>query len=704
MFASKLESKMTSKAPTKNKEIQKKCKSRDAARSRRGQQNDEFIELSHQLPLPEAISGQLDRLCIMRLTNSYIKIKKLLNSMMNQDIRQVQQLSLRGSSVYDKQALEAMDGFLYVVAPDGQCLYISDNISHYMGLSQIEVTGNSLYKYVHPCDHEELANQLGGQIPLEDMEIFDGLFCSDSVFMMSNHLKKGSKKAKDINPHRSFFLRMKSTLTSRGKSVNLRASTYRVVHCTGSMKYTERIGADGKKENVPLFLVAIAVPLMFATTFEVPLDRGTFTSRHMLDMKFLQCDEKASNLLGYSQKELIGKSWYNFHHAADLDNVLMTHRLLLTKGQSVSKYYRFLARDGGWVWLQTKAHVVYDSKTCQPQFVFCINYVLGGKQRANLILSNEQNNPIPVAGGLKSILKTDNTLMKDNKNAIILDERTKLIKQTKAGTNKNQEGIKKEQLFGSCAVKQEKNKKFCDCLEVDCEHMNFQECFPVAWEDVIQQQEEYEQYTWDHYGEAPIDTPPMSPGSLDNDSPVTENDKASALLTADLEDSAPFLPSPSTDKHLMKIKEEKDDCSMKDEEEDDDDENLHGRAPFIPPPFTDTGLTCDDDMLTDVSFGDSSCWLDGSAIKSFYTSSGKLKRASQSLSSSPVSVRKVPDNIRRNGYITNDLVSTQRVLFPSVTQFDAEVNAPVQSCNLLQGDELLTALDQEMMDINQGYM
>jgi hypothetical protein len=58
------------------------------------------------------------------------------------------------------------------------------------------------------------------------------------------------------------------------------------------MKYTERIGADGKKEKVPLFLVAIAVPLMFATTFEVPLDRGTFTSRHMLDMKFLQCDEK----------------------------------------------------------------------------------------------------------------------------------------------------------------------------------------------------------------------------------------------------------------------------------------------------------------------------------------------------------------------------------------------------------------------------
>lgn len=93
---------------------------------------------------------------------------------------------------------------------------------------QIEVTGNSFYKYIHPCDHEELSNQLGGQIPLEDMEIFDGLFCSDSVFMMSNHLKGGSKKSMHENPHKSFFLRIKSTLTSRGKNVNLRASTYRV--------------------------------------------------------------------------------------------------------------------------------------------------------------------------------------------------------------------------------------------------------------------------------------------------------------------------------------------------------------------------------------------------------------------------------------------------------------------------------------------
>lgn len=66
----------------------------------------------------------------------------------------------------------------------------------------------------------------------------------------------------------------------------------KVVHCTGCMKMTLRVSESGEEEQVPLFMVAIGVPLMFSSTFEVPLDRATFTSRHNLDMNFLSCDER----------------------------------------------------------------------------------------------------------------------------------------------------------------------------------------------------------------------------------------------------------------------------------------------------------------------------------------------------------------------------------------------------------------------------
>ena len=59
-------------------EQSKKNKSRDAARQRRGKQNGEFGELACQLPLPKEVAEKLDRLCAMRLSNSYIKIKHIL--------------------------------------------------------------------------------------------------------------------------------------------------------------------------------------------------------------------------------------------------------------------------------------------------------------------------------------------------------------------------------------------------------------------------------------------------------------------------------------------------------------------------------------------------------------------------------------------------------------------------------------------------
>ena len=53
----------------------RKEKSRDAARSRRGKENYEYYELAKMLPLPAAITSQLDKASIIRLTISYLKMR-----------------------------------------------------------------------------------------------------------------------------------------------------------------------------------------------------------------------------------------------------------------------------------------------------------------------------------------------------------------------------------------------------------------------------------------------------------------------------------------------------------------------------------------------------------------------------------------------------------------------------------------------------
>ncbi|MGH0146252.1 UNVERIFIED_CONTAM: hypothetical protein FKN15_008006 [Acipenser sinensis] len=48
----------------------RKEKSRNAARSRRGKENFEFFELAKMLPLPGAITSQLDKASVIRLSEN----------------------------------------------------------------------------------------------------------------------------------------------------------------------------------------------------------------------------------------------------------------------------------------------------------------------------------------------------------------------------------------------------------------------------------------------------------------------------------------------------------------------------------------------------------------------------------------------------------------------------------------------------------
>jgi len=55
----------------------RKERSRDAARCRRSKENAEFYELAQMLPVPPAITGQLDKASIVRLTISYLRLRQV---------------------------------------------------------------------------------------------------------------------------------------------------------------------------------------------------------------------------------------------------------------------------------------------------------------------------------------------------------------------------------------------------------------------------------------------------------------------------------------------------------------------------------------------------------------------------------------------------------------------------------------------------
>uniref|UniRef100_A0AAV2JC02 Hypoxia-inducible factor 1-alpha n=1 Tax=Knipowitschia caucasica TaxID=637954 RepID=A0AAV2JC02_KNICA len=338
----------------------RKEKSRDAARCRRGKESEVFYELAQQLPLPHSVSSSLDKASIMRLAISYLRMRKLLSD--EATAEEESELDLQLNSSF----LKTLDGFLVVLSEDGDMIYLSENVNKCLGLAQFDLTGHSVFDYTHPCDQEELRELLVH--------------------------RTGSKKAKEANPERSIYLRMKCTLTSRGRTVNVKSATWKVLRCSGHVRVFEDV--SGQKEPPVPYVVLLCDPIPHPSNIEVPLDTKTFLSRHTMDMKFTYCDERITELMGYDPEDLLNRSVYEYYHALDSDHLTKTHQNLFAKGQVCTGQYRMLAKRGGFVWVETQATVIYNNKNSQPQCVVCVNFVLSGIEEQRMILSLEQTDEV----------------------------------------------------------------------------------------------------------------------------------------------------------------------------------------------------------------------------------------------------------------------------------------------------------------------
>uniref|UniRef100_A0AAY5JY79 Endothelial PAS domain protein 1b n=1 Tax=Esox lucius TaxID=8010 RepID=A0AAY5JY79_ESOLU len=325
---------------------------------RRSKETEVFYELAHQLPLPHSVSAHLDKASIMRLAISFLRTRKVVGS------------ETDGDRQMDSLYLKSLEGFVTVVTSDGDMIFISENINKFMGLTQVELTGQSILDFTHPCDHDEIRENLS--------------------------LKSGTgfgRKGKDMSTERDFFMRMKCTMTNRGRTVNLKSASWKVLHCTGHLKVYNSCAPRvlcGFKEPPLTCLVMMCEPIPHPSNIDTPLDSKTFLSRHNMDMKFTYCDERVTDLIGYSPEDLLGRSVYDFYHALDSDSVTKSHQNLCAKGQAVSGQYRMLAKHGGYVWVETQGTVIYNTRNSQPQCIVCVNYVLSEVENKSMIFSMDQ--------------------------------------------------------------------------------------------------------------------------------------------------------------------------------------------------------------------------------------------------------------------------------------------------------------------------
>ncbi|XP_057681585.1 endothelial PAS domain-containing protein 1-like [Corythoichthys intestinalis] len=351
---------------------------REAARKRRRVESDTFADLSSLLPLRASVRAHLDKPSVIRLAICYMRLQALLRGKTNVKIwccvwellscfSPADEMDMWKFSVKEERKevteendvyLRIMEGFVMVLSSEGNIMFLSENVSCYIGLTQTELMGHNVFEFMHPCDHEEIRSNLRLSA--------DG-FWSDTK--------------------RDFVVRIKSTLTLRGRSTNLKSATWKVVQCQGRVR-----ACPGPFSSSCLLLTCRPLPVSHTC-----LCTRTFSSQHSMDMRFTHCDSRVLSILGYTPNELMGRSIYEFCHTLDTISLTKYHTNLCSKSQSVSGRYRMLVRGGGYVWVESHSAVVPGAKTPKyrtrpqpPLLILCVTYVLSGVEEPFLQLSLDQ--------------------------------------------------------------------------------------------------------------------------------------------------------------------------------------------------------------------------------------------------------------------------------------------------------------------------
>eukprot|EP00092_Neocalanus_flemingeri_P008982 GFUD01009663.1.p1 GENE.GFUD01009663.1~~GFUD01009663.1.p1 ORF type:complete len:745 (+),score=217.85 GFUD01009663.1:91-2325(+) len=349
----------TTKREERRDSEEQKDKCREAAKNRRSKETEYFQELENLLPLSKQSSDEeethFDKTSLLRLTIAYLKTRQVLQTGITPN-------TIEDEKVTGVDLLSCLDGFGLVLSSSGDVIYISDNVNRYLGLSSVDILGHPFSCYVHPCDHHQLL-----------------------------HLTNPEEEIAD-DAHKEIVVRVKCTVTKRGRMVNLKQAKYKTLKISGKTQNIKQ-NKVGRLTG-PVFL---GVARVMGDLGGEKHQLGVFTTKHGMDMKIAETDPWLCTVAGYLPHQLAGTSYYALVHGQDCKEVQRAFTSLATLGVCETSPYRLLCGAGGQVWVQTVGQVVTRrGRHCQEKFVVCrhsqISEVINREEILGLIQMGNRNN------------------------------------------------------------------------------------------------------------------------------------------------------------------------------------------------------------------------------------------------------------------------------------------------------------------------
>ena len=294
--------------------------------------NAELESLAGLLPFEQTILTKLDKLSILRLAVSYLRIKSYFQANLKnsplllppaalQHQQQHSQISYLDPGFSEGNSiLESLNGFILIVNTNSEVFYASRTVEQYIGFHQSDIIHQSVFELIHSEDREEFKKHLTWRSKLP----------ADKANLTLNELLASKEHAKYLE--RNFTVRFRCLLDNTSGFLTLdivgklavlhgqRSSAFQLnangdiigtqIKTYSKGKHAKQAAAaaaaaaavaaaNGEQPSSPagdqepmLALFAIACPFGPHSLFEMPQRDSIFKTKHRISLTPVSLDAK----------------------------------------------------------------------------------------------------------------------------------------------------------------------------------------------------------------------------------------------------------------------------------------------------------------------------------------------------------------------------------------------------------------------------